>query len=201
MTACSSSQEKQSAPNLFAAEPAGESNPDEQEYSELFFKNPAYHADGFNFPAGYPNAKDYYNAQGFKKNNHLGDDWNGKGGGNSDLGDPVHAIANGFVNEASHQGASWGNVIRIVHGWKENNEWHFVESLYAHLDTMLVRKNQWVKKGQKIGTIGNADGAYYAHLHLEIRSEAEMNLGGGYSYDTTGYLNPTEFIKSHRVLE
>jgi len=49
---------------------------------------PGYLADAFDYPVGKPDAKQYYNAQPFGKNYHLGDDWNGKGGGNTDLGDP-----------------------------------------------------------------------------------------------------------------
>ncbi len=54
----------------------------------------------FDFPVGAPNAKNYYNAQKFGKNHHLGDDWNGKGGGNTDLGDPVYAISDGIVSSS-----------------------------------------------------------------------------------------------------
>ena len=54
-------------------------------------------SDGFDFPVGKPDGKNYYNAQPLGKNDHLGDDWNGTGGGNTDLGDPVYSIANGWV--------------------------------------------------------------------------------------------------------
>ena len=57
-------------------------------------------ANHFDFPVGKPDAKGYYNAQAFGKNNHLGDDWNAVTGGNSDLGDPIYAIANGKVTFA-----------------------------------------------------------------------------------------------------
>ncbi len=53
-------------------------------------------------------------------------------------------------------------------------------------------------KGTQIATIGNNKGMYYAHLHLEIREEIGMSIGGGYSSDTTGYVDPTEFIKQNR---
>jgi len=63
---------------------------------------------------------------------------------------------------------------------------------------MLVKVGQFVKKGDKIGTIGNVDGTYYAHLHFEIRDDIELPVGGGYSDDIKGYLNPTTFIKANR---
>lgn len=151
-------------------------------------------ADGFDFPVGPPDAKAYYNAQPFGKNLHLGDDWNGVGGGNSDLGDPVYSVAHGKVVEAVDHGGGWGKVIRVVHRLKEQE----VESLYAHLDTMLVEEGDFVERGKQIGTIGNADGVYWAHLHLEIRSQKGMPLGGGYSADTVGYVDPTAFIEQQR---
>ncbi len=184
--------------------PQSESKPQKQKtnssqnpfafFDDLFKKNTTYIAKGFDFPVGKPNAKGYYNAQKFTENNHLGDDWNGTGGGNSDLGDPIYTIGHGYVTFAEDHGNGWGNVIRIVHKYKGN----YYESLYAHCDTISVKKDTFVTKGTQIGTIGNADGAYYAHLHLEIRNDIFMEIGGGYSTDTTGFLNPTTFIKSNR---
>lgn len=120
----------------------------------------------FDFPVGIPNASGYYNAQKFQENEHLGDDWNAVTGGNSDLGDPIHSIATGYVKDATNYGWGWGNVIRILHQLPNGNQY---ESLYAHCDTMLVQPGTWIERGEQIGTIGNANGAYLAHLHLEIR--------------------------------
>jgi len=163
-------------------------------FDSLFKKNPNYIVKGFDFPVGKPDAKGYYNAQKFTVNNHLGDDWNGTGGGNSDLGDPIYAIGNGYVTFAEDYGGGWGNVIRVVHKYKGN----YYESLYAHCDKISVKKGSFVTKGMQIGTIGNADGVYYAHLHLEIRDDIFMEIGGGYSKNTKGFLDPTKFIKSNR---
>ena len=163
-------------------------------FDTIFAKKPSYIAKGFDFPVGKLNAKGYYNAQKFTVNNHLGDDWNGIGGGNTDLGDPIYTIGNGYVKFAENYGGGWGNVIRIVHKYKGN----YYESLYAHCDKISVKKGSFVTKGMQIGTIGNADGAYYAHLHLEIREDIFMEIGGGYSKNTEGFLNPTTFIKSNR---
>jgi murein DD-endopeptidase MepM/ murein hydrolase activator NlpD len=149
----------------------------------------------FDFPVGAPNAKGYYRAQKFGENLHLGEDWNGMGGGNSDLGDPVYSIADGEVTFAEDIGLGWGNVVRITHPIDRR---HQVEAIYAHFDELRVRKGDWVKRGQVIGTIGDCNGTYPAHLHFETRTEVGLPLGGGYSRDTTGFCDPTEFINKHR---
>lgn len=151
--------------------------------------------DGFDYPVGKPNAKGYYNAQKFRENLHLGEDWNGVKGGNSDLGDPVYATANGYVTFAQDIRGGWGNVIKVVHYLDTVQK---VESLYAHCDSVFVKKGAYVTKGQQLGTIGNNRGMYWAHLHFEIRDSVGMELGGGYAEDSSGYTNPTDFIKKHR---
>ncbi|MCF6189762.1 MAG: M23 family metallopeptidase [Cocleimonas sp.] len=155
----------------------------------------------FDFPVGVPDAKNYYNAQKFGKNFHLGDDWNGKGGGNTDLGDPVYAASDGIVSFSENIKGGWGNVIRIYHNYGTKQKPVYIESLYAHLNKRLVKVGSLVKKGEKIGTIGNAGGIYWAHLHFEIRDKLDMPIGQGYSKDTSGYIDPTKFIRSHRKIK
>ncbi len=181
-TACTSHQGKH---QYFVKKPLRENHP----------IPPKSIADTFQFPVGKPPLNGYYNAQGFGKNRHLGDDWNGLGGGNSDLGDPVYCIGNGEVVFADDHGVSWGNVVRIVHHLPDGE---MVESLYAHLDTVLVKVGDWPNMGQQIGTIGTADGYYPAHLHFEMRSDITLPIGPGYSTITKGYLNPTTFICNWR---
>lgn len=165
---------------------------------KLFFtRHPAYISDGFDFPVGKPSATGYYNAQPFGKNLHLGDDWNAVTGGNTDLGDPIYSIGHGIVVESRDFGGGWGKVLRVVHRLSEP-EGHEIESLYAHCDSLLVNQGDSVKRGDQIATIGNADGVYLAHLHLEIRKKRELPLGGGYGEDTTLHFSPTSFIQAHR---
>lgn len=151
-------------------------------------------ADRFDFPVGPPDAVGYYDAQPFGERDHLGEDWNGNGGGDSDLGDPVHAIAAGVVVSARDHGGGWGNVVRVAHDLGTTR----IESLYAHLDRMDVAAGQVVAVGESIGTIGTAGGRYPAHLHLELRNRVGMPLGGGYSRDRSGHLDPTAFIRGAR---
>jgi len=154
-----------------------------------------YITDGFDYPVGKPDADGYYNAQPFGENNHLGDDFNALTGGDTDLGDPVYTVANGYVRFAQDVGGGWGNVIRVVHKMPDGT---WVESLYGHCDTMLVKTRDWVKRGDQIGTIGNAHGQYKAHLHFEMRNNLLLRIGPGYAKNKDGYLNPVDFIDKNR---
>jgi len=154
-------------------------------------------AKSFDYPVGKPDAKGYYNAQKFGENDHLGDDWNGLGGGDSDLGDPIFAVANGYVSFAKNIQSGWGNIVRVTH---YIDEYHQLESFYAHCDSILVKKGDPVLKGQQIATIGNNDGQYLAHLHFEMRSDLSVPIGGGYSGNYNGFINPSLFIKRNRTI-
>ena len=153
--------------------------------------NEAPHHCGFDFPVGPPDGTGFYDAQPFGENDHLGNDWNGVGGGDSDLGFPVFAVADGVVIDAIDHGGGWGNVVRITHPCAR------VESLYAHLDRMYVVAGTPVQRGQLIGTIGTAGGQYLAHLHFELR-DGVLPLGAGYAADRTGFVDPTDYIRRHR---
>jgi murein DD-endopeptidase MepM/ murein hydrolase activator NlpD len=199
-------------PSLSLFESAIERSP-EDSLQSLFQNQTNYYSSGFDFPVGKPDAKGYYNAQGFRKNNHLGDDWNGNGGGNTDLGDAIYSVSEGVVLETVNYYGGWGNVTRVAHAIKGN--WKIeqgklvsdassstnsiiVESMYAHSKSVLVKQGDWVKRGQQIATIGTGEGKYPAHLHLELREHAGMPLGAGYSSNTEGYMDPTAFIKQNR---
>ncbi len=167
----------------------------EEYFDQLFHGKWTYLAAGYDFPVGKPDAKGYYIARKFMEERHLGDDFNSKAGGNSDLGHPVYAIANGVVTFSKDIGGGWGKTMRIVH---KNMDKTYVESLYSHCDEIFVKYGQFVKKGEKIGTIGTANGQYLAHLHHEIRTEINLPLGRGYADEPTGYVAPTRYIRAHR---
>src|ERR1700716_3753646 len=122
-------------------------------------------ADGFEYPIGKPNAYGYRIPRGFTAHGHLGEDWVGKGGSGTDFRDPVYAIGAGVVTLARDFRRSWGNVIVVRHAFMEEGQVKYADSLYGHLDRVLVREGQQVTRGQQIGTIGNAHGLYAPHLH------------------------------------
>ena len=158
-------------------------------------------ADGFDIPVGRDAMKRYYKARGFRPNGHLGEDWNGAGGGDTDLGDPVYSVAHGIVVFARDYKLGWGNVVIVRHAYLENGATAFVDSLYGHLHTMLVTERQHVTRGEQIGTIGNNRGMYDAHLHFEMRKNLAIGMHRhAYPRDFTTYWDPTQFIAARQTL-
>jgi murein DD-endopeptidase MepM/ murein hydrolase activator NlpD len=158
-------------------------------------------ADGFDFPVGKPDAQGYYKARGFRSRGHLGEDWDGVRGGDTDLGDPIYSIGHGLVVFARDCHMGWGNVIIVRHSYRENGVVKNIDALYGHLDTMLVHRGQTVTRGQKIATMGTAHGLYDAHLHLEIRKNIEVGMSRtAFAQDFSNYYDPSQFVALHRHL-
>jgi len=169
----------------------------ESKYDAIFAKNPTFISQQFDFPVGKPDGKNYFKAREFGQSKHLGEDWNGMGGGDTDLGDPVYSVSNGYVSFAENVCCGWGNIVRIVHKFPNHPEYPYVESFYGHLDEIHVKEGDFIQRGELLGTIGTADGKYSAHLHLEMRNFIDMGVGPGYSDDTFGFLVPTDFIEKY----
>jgi len=159
-------------------------------------------ADGFDFAVGKPDAQGYYKARGYRSGGHLGEDWDGVRGGDTDLGDAIYAIGDGVVVFARDCHMGWGNVVIIRHAFREDGVVKNIDSLYGHLNTILVRRGQAVTRGQKIATMGNAHGIYDAHLHLEVRKNLAIGMSRAkFARDSSNYYDPTQFILSHRRLQ
>lgn len=76
-------------------------------------------ADGFDFPVGKPEATGYHKARGYWPNGHLGEDWNGNGGGDTDLGAPIYSMGRGVVIFSQNIGVGWGNCVLVRHVFRE----------------------------------------------------------------------------------
>jgi murein DD-endopeptidase MepM/ murein hydrolase activator NlpD len=180
-------------------------------------------ADGFDFPFGRGDGGGFYEDKATGKRHdgwyvathfgetyslgiHPGEDWNGSGGGNTDLGQDVLAIANGRTVFAADCGKLWGNVIVLEHTFYENQEKKKIRSLYAHLQKIKVRAGETVGRRQTIGTIGqDPEKLFNAHLHLELRWDESLeptywptSNKKDVSWVKQHYTEPTSFIKSHR---
>jgi hypothetical protein len=158
-------------------------------------------ADGFDFPIGKPDAQGYYKARGFRSHGHLGEDWDGIRGGDTDLGDPIYSIGNGVVVFARDCHMGWGNVVIVRHSYRENGGVKTIDALYGHLSKILIHRGQAVTRGQQIATMGTAHGLYDAHLHLEVRKNIEIGMSSkAFAQDSSNYHDPTQFILTHRRL-
>lgn len=160
-------------------------------------------ADGFDYPVGKPNGDGYYIFRGFSPNGHLGEDWNGNGGGNTDEGDPVYSIAHGVVVFSEDYARGWGNVVILRHAYRERNgQIAFIDSLYGHLKVRSVKVGQQITRGQVLGTIGRGPYRMYAaHLHFEIRKDLRVGMRRELypqTYET--YYTPRQFIDPRRSL-
>ncbi|MET0312274.1 MAG: peptidoglycan DD-metalloendopeptidase family protein [Burkholderiaceae bacterium] len=80
-------------------------------------------------------------------------------------GDPVLASADGRVVYAGAGLRGYGNLIILKH----NNTYL---TAYAHNQTLLVKEDQSVRKGQKIAEMGSSD-ADRVKLHFEIRRQGK----------------------------
>lgn len=90
-------------------------------------------------------------------------------------GDPVLAAADGRVVYAGSGLRGYGNLVIVKH----NNTYL---SAYAHNQTLLVKEDQVVRRGQKIAEMGSSD-ASRVQLHFEIRRQ-------GKPVDPARYLPP-----------
>lgn len=106
---------------------------------------------------------------GFDEQKNKGIDIGGR------AGDPVVAAADGRVVYAGAGLRGYGNLIILKH----NNTYL---TAYAHNQTLLVKEDQNVRKGQKIAEMGSTD-TDRVKLHFEIRRQ-------GKPVDPTRYLPP-----------
>lgn len=155
----------------------------------------------FDPPMGSEHAGLVYNAQKFWEMNekrgghHTGDDLNGIGGMNTDLGDPVFSTADGLVVYAGEPSPGWGKIIVLAHAAADGRPLH---SMYAHLHRIDVAMGSLVARGGKIGTVGTANGYYPAHLHFEIRTSDGVDIGAGYAMFPLNRLDPTATVAALR---
>lgn len=79
------------------------------------------------------------------------------------VGTPVYAAADGVVAEATFHG-EFGNVVDLDHG-------QGLMSRYAHLSEFSVKPGQLVRRGERLGSVGNTGRSTGSHLHFEVRMQ------------------------------
>jgi len=112
-----------------------------------------------------------------KRTMHWGMDFSAK------TGTPIYATGDGRIARADARAVGFGNHVRIDHGFG-------YVSIYAHMDKIVVRRGNKVKRGDLIGYVGNTGRSVAPHLHYEIVKDGrKINPINFYS----GSLSPIEF--------
>jgi len=79
------------------------------------------------------------------------------------VGTAIQATGDGVVVDAGwHSG--YGNCVKISHGYG-------YETVYGHMHKITVRKGEKVKKGSKIGEVGDTGLSTAPHLHYEVHQK------------------------------
>ena len=81
-------------------------------------------------------------------------------------GSPIYATNSGTVVFAGW-GSGLGNEIEISHG-------NGIISTYAHLNSVYVSVGQQVKKGDRIGAMGNTGYSFGCHLHFQMEKNGTL---------------------------
>ena len=90
-------------------------------------------------------------------------------------GTPIQSTADGTVSFAGWE-SGYGRLVKIRHAFG-------IETRYAHLSKIRVKKGQRVSRGDRIGDIGSSGNSTGTHLHYEVRE-------GGKA------VNPMRYIKA-----
>ena len=92
-------------------------------------------------------------------------------------GTPIYATADGVVIHAEWL-SGYGRLVKIQHEFG-------IETRYAHMSRIRVKKGQRVSRGERIGDMGSTGRSTGTHLHYEVR------VGGK-------AVNPMIYIKAAR---
>ena len=136
--------------------------------------NPISSADPFWMTSSYGYRKDPFT---HKRTAHHGIDLAGP------YGLPIHVTGDGTVVAAHMNRHGYGKEVLVDHGFG-------YVSRYAHLQEILVKPGQKLKRGEVLGTMGNTGRSTGPHLHYEIRVDNRPVNPMYYFYEN---LSPKEY--------
>ena len=91
------------------------------------------------------------------------------------IGTPVYASADGVVSYTGSM-SGYGRTVKIDHKYGFKTQ-------YSHLNKYVVRNGQNVKRGEKIGEVGNTGLSTGPHLHYEVAFKGKVLDPSTYYFD------------------
>lgn len=76
-------------------------------------------------------------------------------------GTPIYATGDGRIERVIHSYGGYGNQVTINHGFGYKTH-------YGHMQDIIVKVGQKVKRGDQIGTVGNTGLSTAPHVHYEV---------------------------------
>jgi murein DD-endopeptidase MepM/ murein hydrolase activator NlpD len=109
----------------------------------------------------------------------------------NEIGTPVYATGDGVVENAGRTSAGLGIMLVINHGFGYT-------TVYGHLDRVLVRPGERVKRGALIARSGRTGIVTGPHLHYEVRLHGVLQNPVDYFFDDVDYQKIKEQLASAR---
>lgn len=120
---------------------------------------------------------------------------------NSAAHQPLYAATNAIVTYAQRwPPPAWGNLI-ILRTYLNGQ---YIWLRYAHVEEMIVKRGDIVRRGQQICKVGNAFGAFAYHLHYDLSLSGILETYAGdwpgvnLAYLRANYTDPLEFTRANR---
>ncbi len=76
-------------------------------------------------------------------------------------GNPVLAASSGTVIIADPESGAYGKLVVVDHG-------NSLQTYYAHMSKILVRRGERVSRGERVGNVGNTGRSTGPHLHFSV---------------------------------
>ena len=106
----------------------------------------------------------------------------------SNIGTKIYATGDGVVSTAEY-GSGYGNHVVINHGYG-------YQTLYGHMEKIVARIGQKVKRGELIGYVGNTGLSAGPHVHYEVHKNGNPVNPVNFYYND---LTPAEYKKMIEV--
>jgi hypothetical protein len=121
-----------------------------------------------------------------------------------DSNEPILASADGIVRIVAETGDShgFGNVVVLEHTLPGGGH---VSTVYGHLRVpSSVKEGDCVRRGTRLGIMGDTGAAANVHLHFEVKEEPKIGPPWGYTSgdpDDYGYFDPKLYVGEREAVD